>query len=351
MTATRVGYARVLGWVKPVLHGTHATIVAVVAWAVLSRLVAQRATPAALARALPAAEAGTGRSCLRRVRRWWRGPPLDQAVVSPGLIAPALALLPPGQAALVALDTTRLGRWEGWLAGIVVQGRTLPIGWAVCPSPWPQGRFRATTLALLQRLQAAFPPAVRWTLVADRGFPSAALFARLRQGGTGWSVRRRLSDWVMVAGGYAPVAQHLDTGRLATGQRTPAVRGRGTPRQPLVPAWVVVNDVPAALPGHKQNPGTAQERAARAKAQAQHRAHKRGRKTQPPSAAAQRYAQTWVLFTTAATAEQAVTAYAGRMSIEETYRDWHTGWGVRAAAGDLPSEAMVERLIGVVCLT
>ena len=127
--------------------------------------------------------------------------------------------------------------------------------------------------------------------------------------------------------------------------------GRGTPSQPLVPAWVVVNDVPAALPGHKQNPGTAKERAARAKAQAQHRAHKRGRKTPPPSAAAQRCAQTWVLFTTAATAEQAVTAYAGRMSIEATYRDWHTGWGVRAAAGDLPSEAMVERLIGVVCLT
>ena len=47
---------------------------------------------------------------------------------------------------------------------------------------------------------------------------------------------------------------------------------------------------------------------------------------------------------------QAVRAYAGRMSIEETYRDWHSGWGVRAAVVGLPSEAMVERLIGVVCL-
>jgi len=43
--------------------------------------------------------------------------------------------------------------------------------------PWPKGRFRATTLALLQQLQRAFPVEVRWTLVADRGFPSAALFA------------------------------------------------------------------------------------------------------------------------------------------------------------------------------
>jgi hypothetical protein len=39
------------------------------------------------------------------------------------------------------------------------------------------------------------------------------------------------------------------------------------------------------------------------------------------------------------------------MSIEETFRDWHTGWGVRAAVRELPTAAMVERLIGVVCLT
>ena len=351
MTATCVGYGRVFGWIKPLLAGMHATVITVVTWAVLSLLVAQRVTPAALARALPAEEAGSGRSCLRRVRRWWSGPPLDQTAVSPRLITQALALLPTGQVVLVALDTTRLGPWEVWLAGIVVQGRTVPIGGAVCPYPWPRGRFRATTVALIQRLQAAFPAEVRWQLVADRGFPSAALFAQLRHGGTGWSVRLRLCDWVTVGGVYAPVAHHVEAGRLGVGQRTPASIGRGTPALPLVPAWVVVNDVPAALPKHKRNPGTARERAARAKAHAQHRAHKQGRKTKAPSAAAQRYAQTWVLFTTAATVQQAVTEYAGRMSIEETYRDWQTGWGVRAAVVDVPTAAMVERLIGVVCLT
>jgi len=137
---------------------------------------------------------------------------------------------------VVALDTTRLGRWEVWLAGVVVAGRTLPIGWAVCPYPWPKGRFRATTLALVQRLQAAFPEGVRWMLVADRGFPSAALFGQLRQGGTDFSVRLRLSDWLTVGGVYATVAQHLDAGRLAAGQRTAASIGRGRPGQPLVPA-------------------------------------------------------------------------------------------------------------------
>jgi hypothetical protein len=350
MTTAQVGYTPVYRWVKQVLGDTHTTVVATVAWAVLCLLLAQRVTSAALARALPADQAGSGRSCLRRVRRWWGGPAFNQATISPALIRLALALLTADHPVVVALDTTRLGPWEVWLAGIVVAGRTLPIGWAVIPYPWPKGRFRTTTLALIQQLQLAFPAGVRWTLVADRGFPSAVLFAQLRKGGTDFSVRLRLSDWVTVRGVYATVANHLGARRLIDGQRTVAIMGRGRSDQPLVPGWVVVSTAVAPPPQHKQNPGTARERAKRAKAQAQHRAHKQGRKTTPPSAVAQRYAQTWILFTTAPTVTQAVAEYAGRMSIEETYRDWHHHWAVRAAVVGLPTEAMVARLIGVVCL-
>src|SRR2546425_11894814 len=159
----------------------HMTVVVTVAWAVRCLLVAPRVTPAALARALPGEHAGSGRSRLRRVRRWWSGPALDQAILSPALIRLALPWLAGEQAVVVALDTTRLGPWEVWLAGRVVAGRTRPIGWAVLPYPWPKGRFRATTLALIEQLQQAFPAGVRWTLVADRGFPSAVLFAQGRQ--------------------------------------------------------------------------------------------------------------------------------------------------------------------------
>ena len=351
MTTAQVGYEPIHRWVKQVLGRMHTTVGVTVAWAVLCLLVAQRVAPAALARALPGEHAGSGRSCLRRVRRWWSGPSLDQAIISPGLIRLVLALLGAGQPVVVALDTTRLGSWEVWVAGIVVAGRTLPIGWAVIPYPWPKGCFRGTTLALVQRLQRAFPAGVHWTLVADRGFPSAALFAQLRQGNTDFSVRLRLSDWVTVGRVYAMVADHLEAGRLVVGQRTAATMGRGRPDQPLVPGYVSVSAAVATPPKHKQNPGTLRERAKRAKAQAQHRVHKRGRKTKPPSAVAQRYAQTWVLFTTAPTVAQAVTEYAQRMPIEETFRDWHSGWGVRAAVVELPTAAMVERLIGVVCLT
>ena len=202
----------------------------------------------------------------------------------------------------------------------------------------------------MRQLQEAFPAEVRWTLVADRGFPSAALFAQLRQGHTDFSVRLRLSDWVTVAGVYAMVSAHLAAGRLVVGQRTAATIGRGTLEQPLVSAAIVVSAAVVPPPRHKQNAGTTRERVKRAKQHAQHRQHKQGRKTTPPSAAAQRYAQTWVLFTTASTVMQATVEYAGRMSIEETYRDWHHHWAVRAAVIDLPTEAMVARLIGVVCL-
>ena len=74
----------------------------------------------------------------------------------------------------------------------------------------------------------------------------------------------------------------------------------------------------APVPRHKHHPGTLRARAKRAKAHAQHRRHKQGRKTPPPSATAQRSAQTWVLFTPAPTVTQAVVEYAGRMAIEET---------------------------------
>jgi hypothetical protein len=92
-----------------------------------------------------------------------------------------------------------------------------------------------------------------------------------------------------------------------------------------VPAWEDVSTAVIAPPKHKQNPGTTREWGKRAKAHAQHRAHKQGHKTKPPRAPAQRSAQTLVLFTTVPTVDQAVAEYAQRMPIEETFRDWHSG--------------------------
>ncbi len=219
MTASAIGYSKVLGWVNSRLVGTHLTVVRTVAWALLCILVAQRVTPACLARAIPAQESGSARTRLRRVNRWWQGPELDLGELSPKLIQAALALLPIEQVVVVAMDTTRCGNWEIWQAGVVFAGHTLPVAWAVVPYPWPKGRVRQTTLALVGQLQRAMPPGLMWAFVADRGFPSAILFARLRQGRTDWTVRLRLSDWVEVAGVYAMVREHLEAGRVKPGQR------------------------------------------------------------------------------------------------------------------------------------
>jgi hypothetical protein len=315
---------------------------------ILCLLVAQGLQPAALARAIPTEEAGAGRSCLRRVQRWWHGPAIPLALLLPRLIRAALALLPQ-EGAVVALDTTRVGPWEIWYAGMVFAGHTLPVAWAVLPYPWPKGGFRATTLALVRQLQAALPPERRWVFVADRGFPSAQLFGQLGAQQTDWTVRLRLNDWVEVADVYAMVAQHLDAGRLRPGERVRATIGRGTPEQPRVSAWIVVNETLPVPPKHKRNAGTERERAARAKERARHRANK-GRKSSAPSATAQRYAQTWVLLTTAPTVQAAVEQYAARMAIEQTFRDWHHGWGLRAVAAPLPTAEAVRRLVGIVCL-
>ncbi len=138
MTTAQVGYAPVYRWVKHILGRTHSTVIVTVAWAVLCVLVAQRVPPAALARAWPAEQAGSSRSCLRRVRRWWCGPALERATISRALIRLALALRAARQPVVVALDTIRLGGWEIWMAGIVVAGRTRPVGWVVLP--WSSGR-------------------------------------------------------------------------------------------------------------------------------------------------------------------------------------------------------------------
>src|SRR2546426_2964855 len=89
MTTAQVGYLPVHRWVKHVLGSTHTTVVVTVAWAVLCLLVVQRATSAALARALPAEQAGSGRSCLRRGGGWGGGAGVRQAAIQPTPVPPA----------------------------------------------------------------------------------------------------------------------------------------------------------------------------------------------------------------------------------------------------------------------
>jgi hypothetical protein len=342
MTASAGGYEPVRAWGKGMLGRPQAPSVRTIAWLVLWVLLAQRVTPAALARALPAEQAGRAR--LTRVRRWGAGPPWAPTVLSPQAVPAALALRPPAQPVVVALATPRRGPWEVWLAGSGGGGRPVPRGWAVMPYPWPTGRCRTTTVALLQRVQRAFPPSVAWSWVADRGCPRAVLCAPLRPAGTACGGRGRAGG--TGAGVYAMGAAHGEAGRRMGGQRTTAALGRGRLAPPLGPGWGVVRAAVVVSPQPKQTPGTERERTKRAKAQAPHRARPSGRHPPPPRAPAQRSAQPWVWCTTAPTGAHAGAEDPQRRAMEETWRDWHRGWGVRAAVGPRPTATMVERRLG-----
>ena len=70
MTASDVGYDHIHAWIKSILGPVHATVRGTVAWALLCLLLAQRATPAALALAARVCgvcgAGGVGRRWIRR---------------------------------------------------------------------------------------------------------------------------------------------------------------------------------------------------------------------------------------------------------------------------------------------
>ena len=156
-------------------------------------------------------------SCLRRVRRWWRGSAARTGDAQSSADPPRAHRPGGGPARGGALDTTRLGPGKsGWPASSLRVARSRSAGRS-SRIPGPRAlpgrrRWRSSSSS-----SGPSQRAVRWTLVADRGFPSAVLFAQLRQGGTDFSVRLRLSDWVTVARVYATVGDAFDAGRLASG--------------------------------------------------------------------------------------------------------------------------------------
>ena len=129
MTAAAVGYAQVRAWGAVTLGTTQTTVVRTTAWIVLCRLPAQRLTAAALARALPADQAGSGRARLTRVRRWWPGPPWAHTIVSPHCSGPRSCASQPGSPwwSPSIRRASGPGR-SGWQAWACRAGRSLSDG-------------------------------------------------------------------------------------------------------------------------------------------------------------------------------------------------------------------------------
>src|SRR5215210_1856475 len=192
-------YALLVRFLQALLQPTHATSFAAVSALVWAVLCAQSLHPADLVRALPDLTTPHARQAFRRVRRGLKRACFTSHDLTPLLVRAVLRLVPEAEVLLV-LDSTRADRWEVFTLGVRYHGRVLPVAWSVLPSPWPTGQFTPTVVALLERTLACWPPTRPVHVVADRGFPSTALFRLLEEWRQrrplGATIRLRAGDWV-----------------------------------------------------------------------------------------------------------------------------------------------------------
>ena len=226
------------------------------------------------------------------------------------------------------------------------------MGWAVLPYPWPKGRFTPTVCALLRQVAASWPADVGAHLVADRAFPSHALFSTLRTVGWGWTLRLRARHWVTV-GGQAQWARALLAG--ATVGAWTAYAGTYGSGPNAIPGHLVVGRGLVVLPAHQRTEGSLRQRAKQFARRQQHVASKHAGHAPDASVETDRWV---ILFTShpgpAATCVPAATGSdRRRWSTESSYRDaqggWdgQHGWDLEPVLTRARDAAHVERVVGL----
>ena len=339
MPSPEAVYPAVLLVIEALGGPPHAAARGALARLVTALLCSQRLTATALMRALASPIPVPARQRYKRVARALAREWLTPAWLTPRLVRAALALVSEPVPHL-ALDTLRLGRWEAFTVGVVWHGRVLPMGWAVLPYPLPKGTFTPTTCALLRQVAAAWPPErAAPHLVADRGFPSQALFRTLRQLGWGFSIRLRAKDSVRVAGQVWRLRDLIATVTEGTWRVASATYGSGA--QTVAATLVIGRGLPVTAM-HQANPGS---RRAWAKQQAARR--------KELSASARQTDPWMLLFTTHPHERPALQSYRRRWATEGSYRDAQSGWDGRhgwdlaRAVDRLTESPAVTRLVGL----
>jgi hypothetical protein len=337
-------YPLVMSLLQVLLAGQHASGVRASSGLVWALLQAQSLHVADLARALPDLRARGARQAMRRVRRHLGGAALSSTVLSPLVMQAALRLVEPGAVTLI-LDSTRCRRWEIFTLGVRLGGRVLPVAWSVLPYPWPRQQFTPTVVGLITRTLTSWPPSRPVHLLADRGFPSRALFCCLEEWrarrSLGYTIRLRASDYVRDDTNQAHKVADLMTQRPASGWGQWSVSYQR--RRPSAPgATLFIGQEQIAPPPHQRGPADTRRRAARA---ARRAAHLRS-KSQPAAAQTDRL---WALLSTHATAPAAAGAYAGRFATEGTYRDYKE-WDLEAVAAHETSASHLDGLLGLAAL-
>lgn len=311
-------------------------------------LLGQSLRRAELGRAQASERSVPARQRYLRVARGLTRPWLSSAELTPHLIRAALAVVDDPVPHL-AMDTVRCGAWESITVGVVWHGRVLPIGWEVLPYPWPKGVFTPAVIRLLWRISAAWPAERRPHLVADRGFPSLALFRTLEQLGWGWTIRLRARLTVGVEG----TARHLRDllAEARPGAWTGQVITYGTGRQRVSGHLVLGRgDALPILPRHQANPGSARQRRRQQVARQQ---EVRGKHPARRTSSAEQTDGWLILFTSHADWLPASRSYTRRWSAEGSYRDaqggydGQHGWDLEDTLARLTDPAVVDRVFGL----
>lgn len=187
------------------------TVVNKVALAVGAMIEARTPNTAELANVLPLE---TARPDMRE--QWLRRLLNNPLLASPVLLEPwarqALAEASRhGQTVVLSLDQTDLGdRFAVLMLGLVMGDRALPLAWTVEGGPANIGF--AGQQGVLERVRGWLPDGVAVLLLADRFYPSAALFEWLHR--QGWQYRLRLKGNLSVDPGFGDI---VTTGELAAG--------------------------------------------------------------------------------------------------------------------------------------
>ena len=324
------------------LGAVHPASLATTTDLVYALLQSQSLHPAALVRALPHPATRRARQAFRRVRRHLGRPTLGSLALTPRLRALALVWVSDAEVTLV-LDSTRCGRWEVFTLGVRWHQRVLPIAWTVLAYPWPKGTFTPTVVQLIDRVLADWPPTRPVHLVADRGFPSRALFRRLDHWRTqlplGYTLRLRASDHVAV-----PAGTRHQIGALADTLPERAWLCRAATYERAVDeatcVTLVIGQDPPAPPPHQRGPADQVRRQRRA---AQRRAHITSKHQNPA------HDRMWALLTTESNPAAARARYAQRFATEGTYRDLKE-WDLTTVLAQTDDQSQLDGLVGLASL-
>jgi DDE family transposase len=344
-------YPFVLLWLQSLNAIPHAAARAAIAELVTALLVQHSLVPTALMRALLSAPGTPARQRFRRLTRAWCRPWLAPAALAAGLVHAVLTLRtlrPADRVVHLALDGLRCGPWEILVLGIVWDSRIVPVQWAVLPVPLPRGQFTPTVVRLIRAAAAVWPATQAAHLVADREFPSRALFEALQAAGWGWTVRLRASSWILLDGQGQRVRPLL-AGAPDQGwsQRPAAWGGAATP----LGGTLAIGRGLLVVPRHQTGPASL---AIRARQWGRRQQHVRSRHGARRPADASVETDTWmVLFTSHPEWLAAVRSYRQRWAIESTFRDVQSGWDgqqgwqLEAVAAAARQAQHVETLTGL----